>query len=482
MDASRVLPRILLMLLMLGLLAGVAPAQTSQPAPAPAPPGENLAAPPADSSQVFSEAWFNKTRNPVSWFKWGADLRARDEYFTNAITLNKDAVGHEQHFQRYRTRLWSTVTPVKDLDINSRLVWEFRNYCLPHGTQSGSLEGIRDVNFNEALFDNLNIKWSHILGQPATLTVGRQDIILGDGWLVLEGTPLDGSRTIYFDAARLNYNWEQAKTVLDLIYIQQYAQADKWIQPFNDQNKPLVEQDQRGAILHVANKSIKDTEIDGYFIYTQDYNADEYPGGVDADIYTFGGRYVRSFGEHWRYRAELAKQLGHKSMEDLCALGFNSRLAYFTNDSLNNNFRLSYEYLSGDDPDTDTNEAFDPLWGRWPQWSELYVFTYAPETSIASVTNLHRVGPGWSFNPTKQLEVCADYYLLFADQNPRGDQTGYSSDGKFRGQLVTAILRYTLNPHVKMHLLGEAFFPGNYYDDTKNDVAVFARYEVTFTW
>jgi hypothetical protein len=33
-----------------------------------------------------------------------------------------------------------------------------------------------------------------------------------------------------------------------------------------------------------------------------------------------------------------------------------------------------------------------------------------------------------------------------------------------------------------MHLLGEAFFPGNYYDDTKNDVAVFARYEVTFTW
>ncbi len=39
-------------------------------------------------------------------------------------------------------------------------------------------------------------------GMPLTATVGRQDIIEGVGWLVMDGTPLDGSRTVYFDAAR----------------------------------------------------------------------------------------------------------------------------------------------------------------------------------------------------------------------------------------------------------------------------------------
>ena len=80
-----------------------------------------------------------------------------------------------------------------------------------------------------------------------------------------------------------------------------------------------------------------------------------------------------------------------------------------------------YEYLSGDDPSTDTNEAFDPLWARWPQWSENYVYTYAMETRIAETTNLHRVYGGWEFNPTKKTEICTFYNLLFADENTRKD-------------------------------------------------------------
>ena len=35
-------------------------------------------------SWKFSEEWIQKTKNPVSWFRWGADLRAREEYIANA--------------------------------------------------------------------------------------------------------------------------------------------------------------------------------------------------------------------------------------------------------------------------------------------------------------------------------------------------------------------------------------------------------------
>ena len=39
-------------------------------------------------------------------------------------------------------------------------------------------------------------------GVPLDFKIGRQDLFLGNGWLVGDGTPLDGSRTFYFDAIR----------------------------------------------------------------------------------------------------------------------------------------------------------------------------------------------------------------------------------------------------------------------------------------
>jgi len=33
-----------------------------------------------------------------------------------------------------------------------------------------------------------------------------------------------------------------------------------------------------------------------------------------------------------------------------------------------------------------------------------------------------------------------------------------------------------------MQLVGETFFPGDFYTDARNDPAVFARYEIVFKW
>ncbi len=35
--------------------------------------------------------------------------------------------------------------------------------------------------------------------------------------------------------------------------------------------------------------------------------------------------------------------------------------------------------MSGDDPSTDDNEGWDPLFSRWPKWSELYIYSLATE-------------------------------------------------------------------------------------------------------
>jgi hypothetical protein len=279
----------------------------------------------------------------------------------------------------------------------------------------------------------------------------------------------------------MQYDIEPIKTNIDLSYIEQGAEGDKHIEPFNDRERTVTEQDERGVILNVVNRCIPDQELGGYFIYKH-MNAVA-ANGDDGDIYTMGLRGAGKLGKNWVYRAEAAAQTGRKNGDRLCAFGTNNRLTYQFHDALKNELRASYEFLSGDQDSTrGKDEGFDLLWGRWPQFSELYVYTYASETRIADLTNLHRLGLGWSFQPCEKIELSTDYHLLWANHNPLGGTAGFSDSGKFRGQLLTMLMKYTITDNIKGHLVGEAFFPGDYYDDTRNDPAVFARYELSFTW
>lgn len=431
--------------------------------------------PAEDESQPVDpvEAFIQKTRNPLPWWKWGADVRLREIYIGNGITLDKKDPNHETHWQRYRARWWNTFTPLPSFEFNMRMAWEGRYFDKPDSRDNWNVASV--------LWDVFNIKLKEPGDLPFTITAGRQDLMLGDRWLVMDATPLDGSSTLYFDAVRLTLDVKPVDTTVDLIYLEMDAEGHNWITPVSDQDNPVTEQDETGAIVWLTNRSIPKMELNGYFMYKQGSPA--LANGYDAEIYTFGTLVTGQIGERWRYSTGLAGQFGHKNDVNLCALGSNNRLTYLLKDKWNSQLRLDYEYLSGDDADTDTNEAFDLLWGRWPRWSELYaVYTYIPETRVGDFTNLHRVSFGYTCNPVKPIEFLADYHLLFADQNTLAGQTGFSQSGCFRGQLLTALLRYKFSEHVSTHLLGEFFFPGDYYSNERNDVGVFLRSELVFTW
>ena len=425
-----------------------------------------------------------KTKKPCDYFSWGADLRLREVWGDNWTTLNESAPNHERHFQRYRARIWGTVTPVKNLDINARLVWEPR--VIQKGPPTAGITG--DYVWDEALFDNLSITAKKIADLPLTVSVGRMDIIKGDGWLVLDGTPLDGSRTIFFDAVRVIWEEEKINTTFEVDYIQNDDDGDWWLNPFNETNQRLIEQDEKGVIFYVTNKSIDKTLIEGYYIYKHDSPA--VPQGADGQTHTVGTRLKREFDANWEGRGEFAYQWGNQAFPSAMmshrAFALNSRVAYFFRDAKNSSVKAEYEFLSGDDPDSQNcNEAFDPLWGRWPQWSELYAYTDALERGRpGELTNLHRLGFGYETNPCKVLNFHANYHLLFADENSqRANAARFSNGGAFRGQLLEAKLSYKLSPHVTGHLVGEYFVPGNFYNENVlNDPAIFLRYELTFTW
>ncbi len=455
------------------------------------------AEPAAPAPSAFDE-FVAKSKNPVPWFNWGADLRLRDVYISNGVFLDKDndvPFGRERHFQRYRGRFWSTFQLPEDcgcdedIALNSRITWEGRHWNKPDQFLEWGAGWRGDV-----LFDRLNLTWKNIGGSGVTAVVGRQDIIYGTGWLVLEGTPWDGSRTIFFDAARLTFDLSEAcQTQVDLVYIEQKAEPDNsWIRVIKDRNNVnagrnnrTIEQDERGVILYVTNNTIPRTQLEGYFMMKEQNQG--FADGNIGEIYTFGGAVAGAPAEKWKYRVEGGHQFGHETTpgfnqgRTVRAFGFNSRLSYLTNNETNTQYHMGFEFLSGDDPSTpNVDEAWDPLWGRWPQFSELFIYSMATETNIAEVTNLYRLGFGMTCAPYERTSLDAYYHLLWAHQNPANPR--FSGHDNFRGHLLTGVLRHKFNKYVSGHIVTEFFFPGDFYADANNDPSTFLRGELVFTW
>ena len=217
--------------------------------------------------------------------------------------------------------------------------------------------------------------------------------------------------------------------------------------------------------------------------------------------------------DHWKYSVEGAYQFGDKKdpelnqngnnpvlapsaettvFRDINAFGVQSKLTYLFKDQWNNQLSLSYEFPSGDDPKSKEDEMFDVLWGRWPQWSEMYnVYSYVPETRVGQTANLHRLGPTWNLNPIKDMDFSLSYYALLADQDtptrPLNQAFGlpaaatpFTNNGDFRGHYLQAVLKYKFTKNLSGHLWSEFLFPGDFY--ASRGMMDFLRAELMFTF
>jgi hypothetical protein len=407
-----------------------------------------------------------------TWLEMETDFRLRVVY-DEAGKLDKEANGHDRLNTRYRSRIRAKIKQSENLDFNIRLMTEPRYYHRPSSMD-------KQFTYHEAIFDQLNFAWRNAFDLPVTTTIGRQEVNLGSGWLLRDGTPLDGGRTNFFDAFRFTYDLEEYNTTADLIWIEDYGDSSKLIEPFNSRDIDLAEQDEHGAILYLAKKEEQDSGIDGYFIYKHDSDRNR-TRGSEGEIYTLGIMKYGKFSENWRYCFELAPQFGHKNGKELNAFATNNLLAYHFNDTKKNSLHIGYEYLSGDN---DPDRNFDKVWGRIDTWSVLYQgIIDSIDGRESDASNLHRLNFGWITEPRDKIEVTTGYHLLFADDNTSsGGTNGMSKSGNFRGQLLRAQIKYKISEHVYHRLEGELFFPGDFYNDDRNDVGVFVRYEIMFTW
>ena len=450
----------------------------------------SLLALPAAAEQTFGAATL------------GADLRLREVYIGN-IGFNDQAATANRSFQRYRIRGWGKYDFGEHFSAAARLTWEGRHYTLPPAS-AWPVPGFETWYDGGILFDGLTVDLKRIADSPLSVKAGRQDIRLGDGWLVMDGTPIDGSRTFYLDAARATYTAESIKTTLDLIYIDQYADTDRFPKALNGVVEDQTEQFETGAILYARNKSLlKDTDLDGYFIYKGNdpndtprnirvNNGAPFPSPADdGEVYAIGARIDSKLGANWSLKAEAAGEWGTNSPypgapeQDISAFGLNARLGYAFNDALANRLHLDLEYLSGDDPDTATNEAFDPLWGRWPQWSELYIYQWPLDSRVGQATNLLRLNLGWIAKVHPTTDLLLDYHALWANQESvraPSQLANISRDGTFRGHLFAAWAKAKFNKYVSGHLVAEYLAPGDFYAANRQDGSYFLRAELALSY
>ncbi len=427
----------------------------------------------------------------VPWFTWGGDVRVRNEYFDNALSLTETSPTHEQDLFRVRARLWSTVTFMPDLTFNLRLAAEPRVWERPAFAKQHAGTGAED---RYAIPDNFNLKWTHAFGLPLTITAGRQDVQFGDPlnwWLVGDGTPVDGSWSFFLDSVRAALDVPQIKTKFDVVCIDQHAKPDTWLPILGQQGTySLVEQNERGLILYASNKSLPDTQVDGYFIYKRDEAVFAYSDS--GDIYTLGGKITGTPTPHLGFSAEGAWQWGWKQdssvpgfttvHRDIQAYGGNAKLSYLCKDPMDNQVSLAAEYLSGDDPGTPgKDEMFDVLWGRWPRFSELYIYSYPMETAgkVAQLNNLFRLGPTWSFVPAKDTTVSLTYNALFAPESvpTRTVKASlFSETGHFRGNFVQLWVKHQFSKHLSGQVWAEVMREGDYY--ARRDLLSYLRAEM----
>ena len=76
---------------------------------------------------ILSEEWIQKTKNPLPWLSWGADLRAREEYISNT-QQNSSAQYPDNNHQRYRFRAWGKISPTDYFSFQARATYVFRYF------------------------------------------------------------------------------------------------------------------------------------------------------------------------------------------------------------------------------------------------------------------------------------------------------------------------------------------------------------------
>ena len=424
----------------------------------------------------------------------GGDFRFRYEFKDNWMDKGKTSVSPEsEDFYRMRTRVWGTASYGEDMGAYLRLGNEFRGYR----------NTVTDKNRNrfpdELFIDNLYFDFNNI-GDRVDLRVGRQDIKEGAGRVISDGTPGDGSRSAYFNAALAKVKVLE-KSAVDLMSTWNPYRDDAAMgNPHDDYDltkirsgSPYSKMDEKGLMAYAHCNEIQDFPLEFYWIWKEETRfydkSTRYPG---RDFHTLGTRLMPKFTGKLSGEVEAAVQVGNVDDEsgmlsrDIFAyMGYAgltySEIEVFAKPKLTG----ALLYLSGDEDsyyktaDGSTDGGWNPVFNRTVWFSEI----------TSSMYDQYR----WSNLIYPHLEATAEPHEKHAVKLQTGPMFAAERDNgatdRYRGYFTQ--LRYDFPLLSKVFgkrgeltgaVVGEILYYGPYYQHdlatVDEDAASWVRFEL----
>jgi len=296
------------------------------------------------------------------------DLRLRQEVLNDLYTF--DPVEPDRDWIRLRSRVGFACGWGNAHEVVGRLCSEFRKIRTPE----------TPVNYDEIIIDRLLYRFRP--SDWATLTAGRQDIAWDDGLLVMDGTPLDGSRSAYMNALRLEFAADDPDLSLLEGFVAYNPANDDFVLWDDDVERRLCDADETAAALrlrvwHRQQLSLiwkrerdPDHARPALDAWTLGYRVERVRGatGLMAEAalqqqdWSGGVARVDNGGYAWAGQLRLRRALGGQTRADLGLFGYSGR--------------------DGD------QLPFRTPWGRWPKWSELTLYRLIGEGGVGAWANL----------------------------------------------------------------------------------------------
>ena len=348
----------------------------------------------------------------------GGDLRLRGEGFDNVLDLS-DARSDNFTFYRMRPRLWVDARPREGLRLFFRLADEYR------WGRGEKVSGTRDPETKIGI-DNA---WADVrIVDGVNVRFGRQDLMYGEGFLIFDGTPADGSSSAYFDAAVASWEGGRSGAKVDLL-MAKIAEVGFAPGPDDEDFYALYARQDPGEV---------------YLLHRNQRASLRFgPGAGYPDIFhlgrkttAIGARYARLPEAGFHLAAEGAYELIEDAGIDVLEQSGHAYGAYarggFTGGARKLGVELAAVYLSGDDPESKL-QGWDGFYSEWPKYSEGYIYTVAdgitrirPEDA-GSWTNLNAYWIEGRATPAKRVRVSLRATQLLAPEN---DGTGQRPESR----------------------------------------------------
>jgi hypothetical protein len=307
--------------------------------------------------------------------------------------------------------------------------------------------------------------------------------------VLLEGTPFDQGRSIYFTGATATYQTE-CDTVKLFGFYDDYRDRTALI---HDQDRTLrygnttilgIDWTHRftkafNTELYYLWSDIEDDDNDGV-AFPNDGTLDaksQFAGarifGSPTDLISYSAEYCQQFGKLW-YDAGVDAQEPTGHMWDL-------RLNIKTppDTALKPSFGLQITQFSGDDPSSaDEFEGWFGAFANYPIYREEFL---PARFGAAGWTNLTRYGVDTCLQLMDNVKMTLSFAHLMAEYGENGTNAAFNgNNGDNMGQIYSLFVDWKAMDNLVLSFEGSVFDPGNYYAD--GQTAEWLRLQAVWTY